>query len=337
MNVIQLTEEYQQQYIDFVTAHPSGSFLQSWEWGEFQSRLGKKVVRYGMFNEDAHGVNYLVATIQLLTTKVPRLPGFYLYAPYGPLIQEVTDSKSNIVTLLLDTIKKDFSTAWFVRLESKDDVHIPEGKPSVHIQPGSTLVTDITKSETELLAGMHHKTRYNIKIAAKHGVTVTSSTASSRSEAIALLTKTSTRQGYKSHTTSYYTEMLSYFEKKSNNADCKVHLYEALLGESIIASAIMIDHGNTRTYLFGGSDDTHKNVMAPYAMHWQAIQDAKTLGLSAYDWWGIETATGATPGFVQFKLRWGGEKKMYASAQDIIFNSKWYFVYSLLRKVNRFL
>lgn len=337
MNVIQLTEEYKQQYIDFVTTHPSGSFLQSWQWGEFQSTLGKEVVRYGVFNEDAHGVHSLIATVQLLTTKIPRLPGFYLYAPYGPLLLEVAESKSSLVTLLLDTIKKDFSTAWFIRLESKDDLLITGGKSSIHIQPGSTLVTDITTPEAELLAGMHHKTRYNIKIAAKHGVTVIFSTASSHSEAIALLTKTSTRQGYKSHSASYYTDMLSYFEKPDNNTDCKVHLYEAVLDESIIASAIMVDHGNTRTYLFGGSDDTHKNVMAPYAMHWRAIQDAKVLGLTVYDWWGIETATGATPGFVQFKLRWGGVKKMYAPAQDIVFNSKWYIVYSLLRKVNRFL
>ena len=103
-----------------------------------------------------------------------------------------------------------------------------------------------------------------------------------------------------------------------------------------MAAAIVIDHGTTRTYLFGGSDNEKRNLMAPYALHWQAIQDAKNAGLTKYDWWGAETASGETPGFVQFKMRWGGTQKFYAGARDIVLNSSWYLAYNALRKVNRF-
>lgn len=332
MNIIRLTEEHKEQYEQFVAAHPSGSFLQSWSWGEFQTTQGKEAVRYGIFGEDGlseNGVG-LVGTVQLLQTKIPKLPGVYLYAPYGPLLNVGVEETARE---LISKIKTDFSKAWFIRIEPKDEMPI-DGKPSVHIQPGSTLVTDLTLTEEELLTGMHNKTRYNIKVATKHGVSV-NSTEVAKEDAIALLSETSERQKYKSYSSAYYKNLMEFFAGKEN-ADCTIKLYEAIYEGAPIASAIMIDHSTTRTYLFGGSDNSKRNLMAPYALHWQAMRDAKQVGFVSYDWWGIETATGATPGFVQFKLRWGGTQKFYAGSRDIVLNSTWYIAYNALRKVNRF-
>ena len=331
MTVTKLNDSHELQYSNFVAANSSGSFLQSWSWGDFQTGPGKVVVRYGIFNDEV-----LIATVQLFHTKIPKLPGSYLYSPYGPLIAtELLNSGEEIIretiSSLLSVIKSDFAKVWFIRFEPKDDLPI-DGRPSVHIQPGSTLITDLSVTEEELLAGMHPKTRYNIKVAAKHGITIKQNQINMK--AIALLTETSKRQGYKSHSAAYYEQLLNYFQSQ-RDADCSMQLYQASEGDSCIASAIMVDHGTTRTYLFGGSDNSKRNLMTPYALHWQAIQDAKADGKTTYDWWGTETATGATPGFVQFKLRWGGTQKFYAGSRDIILNSAWYFAYTALRKVNR--
>lgn len=334
MEVLKLTNEHQQQYSNFVAANKSGSFLQSWDWGEFQTSQNKIAVRYGAF-ENINNNKNLIATTQLFHTKVPKLPGSYLYAPYSPLIaEEFLEKKSEIISSLLNKIKADFAKVWFIRFEPKDNLPI-NGRPSLHIQPGSTLITDLTLSEDELLTGMHNKTRYNIKVASKHGVVVkvAKSINSTINKAIDLLVNTSDRQGYKSHPASYYTNLLSYFQKQTR--DCNVKLYQAFIDDLCITSAIMIDHGFTRTYLFGGSDNKKRNLMAPYALHWQAMRDAKAEGKTTYDWWGTETATGATPGFVQFKLRWGGTQKFYTRAEDIVMNSAWYLAYTALRKVNR--
>jgi peptidoglycan pentaglycine glycine transferase (the first glycine) len=328
LTTLLLTEDHQQIYSEFVAAHTSGSFLQSWQWGEFQRSSGKVPVRYGVFDKS----NNLIAAVQLLQTKVPRLPGTYLYAPYGPLVSSEIAEVGELISSLITKVKTDFAQAWFIRIEPKDDLPI-DGKPSVHIQPGSTLLTDLSLSEEDLMGVMHQKTRYNIKVAAKHGVTVNSNLAVSK-EAIELLTETSRRQGYKSHPAAYYEQLLGYFAANQNK-DCNAVLYKAVHEGKCVAAAIMIDHGSTRTYLFGGSDNEQRNLMAPYALHWQAIADAKKLGMKTYDWWGAETATGATPGFVQFKMRWGGTKKFYAGTRDIVLNSKWYLAYNALRKVNR--
>jgi peptidoglycan pentaglycine glycine transferase (the first glycine) len=326
MKIVRLSEQDQPQYSRFVAAHESGSFLQSYGWGEFQTAQGKSAIRYGVFSE---GVDErLVGTVQMLQTKIPRMPGFYLYAPYGPLVAP------DLARPLIAQIKMDFSNAWFIRIEPKEELPI-DAKPTLHIQPGSSLFSDLSLSHDELLAGMHPKTRYNIKVAAKHGVVV-SSTSEPVISALELLAKTSDRQGYKSYSVSYYKQLLEFFSDPKNSAgDCHALLYNATRNGKCIASAIMIDHGAARTYLFGGSDDANRNLMAPYALHWQAIQDAQRAGLTKYDWWGTETASGSTPGFVQFKLRWGGTQKFYAGARDIVLNSRWYFAYGALRKVNR--
>lgn len=336
MQIVRLTNEHRAQYEKFVAASLSGSFLQSWSWGEFQTTQGKAVVRYGVFDDSQNSMTpQLVTTVQFLDTKVPYLPGHYLYAPYGPLIANEFNSVTTkeVVQNLIEQVKKDFNgRAWFVRIESKNDVSL-SGVPSVHIQPGSTLITNLNSTEDELLANMHNKTRYNIKVAAKHGVSVEVNEVANE-QALQLLEQTSSRQNYKSYSSAYYKKLIDFFAEQ--NSDASVKLYIAKYGNKIIASAIMIDHGSTRTYLFGGSNDNQRNVMAPYAMHWQAIRDAKQLGLTRYDWWGTETATGKSAGFVQFKLRWGGEQIQYQPAFDIVFNKAWYSIYKVLRKINRF-
>lgn len=335
------SEHHQEQYTKFVAAQDSGSFLQSWSWGDFQASLGREVIRYGVFADDDvddetknEGQTNLIASIQLLRTKILHLPGYYSYAPYGPVVKDEVDSETanTAVNLLIDQAKSDLHKDWFIRIEPKNEIAL-DGKPSMHIQPGSTLITDISVSTEELLTSMHQKTRYNIKVAAKHEVVVSSGNKPSK-HAIDLLVKTSHRQGYKSHTASYYETLLNYFSESSNE-DCKVRLYEATHNGQCIASAIMIDFGNTRTYLFGGSNNDARNLMAPYALHWKAINDAKEIGLTHYDWWGTETASGAAPGFVQFKLRWGGTQKFYAGTRDIVLNSNWYKAYNVMRKANR--
>ncbi len=316
MSVIKFHDGNKQQYIDFVTANHGGSFLQSWSWGEFQTKQGKEAIRYGHVED-----GQVTGSVQFLKISVPHMNGYYLYSPYGPL---------GNYGGLPEEAKKDFPDAWFIRLEPNQDLEMV-GEKTQRTQPGKTLITDLSKSLSDLLNEMHPKTRYNIKVADKHGVNIKSS-SEANPEVIALLTATSKRQNYNSYPASYYESMISFFQ---NSRDIELTVYQALYKAELLAAAVMIDHGNTRTYLFGGSNDSQRNVMAPYAMHWQAMQDAKQAGLTHYDWWGIETATGKLPGFVRFKLGWGGDTVIYPSAIDLVQNHAWYTIYKVFRKLNR--
>ncbi len=320
MTIRQFLPTEQELYENFVAANSSGSFLQSWSWGEFQSTQHKKPIRYGIFD----GAKTL-GTVQLFKTKVPHLPGYYLYAPYGPIIP------AEGIHELVKQIGADYPDAWFIRFEPKQQLDI-SGHPTVHIQPGKTSVLDLSHNLEDLQKAMHNKTRYNIGVANKHSIMVEQNSDSD--SALNLLAQTSKRQGFHSYPASYYEDLVTFFNQNPNS-DSSLKLYQAKYQDRVIASAIMLDHGSTRTYLFGGSDNEYRQYMAPYALHWQAIGDAKTAGLKLYDWWGIETATGKVPGFVQFKIRWGGEERLYPPALDLVQNKAWYSIYKLLRKLNR--
>lgn len=325
------------EYNQFVAAQPTGSFLQSWEWGQWQENLERKIYRYWILDEQENKIG----SVQFVKMPLP-FGKYYLYAPYGPVVsnQWTVDSGQ-----WFQVLQNKFSDAVFVRIEPKipslPTTHYPLLTKSQNIQPAKTLVIDLNKSEDEILAGMHHKTRYNIKVAKKHGVDVqdefvlTVGKGLFVQEAVELIKLTSARQGYTAQSKSYFEDLINFFALTNKTANLKLHIYKAIYNKQLLASAIIIDFGDTRTYLFGGSADENKNVMAPYSLHFKAMLDAKVQGLKSYDFWGIETSSGETPGFVRFKLGFGGIEKKYSGSYDIVTSPNLYQAYSLVRKVNK--
>lgn len=345
MRLIELVDKDHQEYNQFIAASDSGSFLQSYDWGQWQISLGREVYRYWITDENQKRIS----AVQLIKMPLP-LGKFYLYAPYGP----VTDLGLKIEDLrfLEQGIKEKFPEAVFVRIEPKDSTIFQSLNLSIfkspNIQPGKTLIIDISQTEEELLKQMHPKTRYNIRLAEKHGVEIkdefdiTIGHGLFAQEATALIVETATRQGYKGYGNNYYQQLIDFLAVQ-NRGDVQLRIYKAIYQNKLLCSAIMVDYGATRTFLFGGSAEENKNVMAPYLMHWQAIKDAKLAGLKYYDFWGTETSSGKSAGFVRFKLGFvhsvssgslSGIKE-YAGAHDLVINPLWYKIYRLSRKLAR--
>jgi lipid II:glycine glycyltransferase (peptidoglycan interpeptide bridge formation enzyme) len=338
----EVRESQKDEYNRFIAAQESGSFLQSWEWGEWHVRLGRTVYRFEIKDDSGNQIG----SIQLI--KMPLSLGkHYLYAPYGPVLAggEQLKVESEKLKGLLYQLKTKFADAIFVRIEPKDASFILHSSfltKTTNIQPGKTLVIDLSKSEEQLLAEMHQKTRYNIKVAQKHGVdiqdefTITNGHGLFFEEAVKLISNTAKRQGFKTFTPDYYKQMVDFFTLH-HRENLHLHIYKAVFQNKILATAMMVDFGNTRTFLFGGSSETDKNVMAPYFLHWQAMLDAKGKGVRYYDFWGVETSSGEVPGFVRFKLGFGGRVKEYGGAFDIICNPMHYKMYGIFRKLNKFI
>ncbi|HYV33796.1 MAG TPA: peptidoglycan bridge formation glycyltransferase FemA/FemB family protein [Candidatus Limnocylindria bacterium] len=341
----QIQESQKDQYNQFIAANSSGSFLQSYEWGQWQKSLGREVFRF--FIKD--NIGNIAAALQLIKMPLP-FGRYYIYAPYGPAIE---DNHEIHITDYVKALKEKFPYAVFIRIEPKEEFVILDPKSLVkssNIQPAKTLLIDLEKSEEQLLANMHNKTRYNIKVAQKHGVEVKEELEISVGhglyfkEAINLICDTAKRQGFTTYSFNYYENLIDFFIL-NQESQVKTHLYKAIYSagggsssggqNQLLATALMVDFGKTRTFLFGGSGQFHKNVMAPYLMHWQAMLDAKAAGYKIYDFWGIETSSGETPGFVRFKLGFGGQEKNYAGAYDAVLNKFFYKTYSLLRNINK--
>lgn len=324
------------EYDHAVSSLQSGSFLQSWDWGEWQAALGRQVTRFKILGESEE----VVGVVQLIKMPLP-LGKYYLYAPYGPVVGE--KFKLQDFNLFIQEVKHKFPDALFFRLEPKIVFSFQLTK-SANIQPGKTLVVDLSSGEEALLSAMHPKTRYNIRLAQKHGVrvekdlVVTPGHGLYFQEAVELIVATAVRQGYKGHSKKYYENLVDFFAKKNQPAGgVALSIYKALFQNRLLASAIMLDFGFTRTYLFGGSSEEDKQVMAPYALHWQAMLDGKAAGLKLYDFWGLETASGKAHGFARFKQGFGGTAVSYAGAYDARFSKVGYAAYCAARFAGKFL
>jgi lipid II:glycine glycyltransferase (peptidoglycan interpeptide bridge formation enzyme) len=343
VKLVEVLNEDKNIYNRFVMDHENGSFLQSWEWGEWQKKLGRNVVRY--YIQDISGQK--IGAFQLIKMPLP-FKKFYWYAPYGPVLTEgeqlwVTGDGSRV---LLNLLKEKFSDAIFIRIEPKDlnftTRHPLPATKSTNIQPAITMLSDIQKTPEELLAGMHQKTRYNIRLAEKHGVkvscepVVTPGFGLYLKEVVDLLLETQKRQKYNGHSAAYYKNFINFFAGLGKDVDVKINIYRATFQRDLLATGVMVDFGNTRIYLFGGSSDAHKNLMAPYLMHYQAMIDTKNLGLSFYDWGGSEVSAGGEKGFTRFKQGFGGQIINYAGAYDVINNKAQYSLYKMMRSVNKY-
>ena len=258
-------------------------FLQSKEWREFQKKAGSRV-----FYVENEGFSASIIEHQL------PIVGKYFYVPKG---HNVTTSKSqnvkNFFSDLINLAKKEKSGWIRFDLKDKNDLNLIKenikqkiAKAPHDMQPREIFVIDITKNEEELLSEMSQKTRYNIKLAQKRGISLRTTNKYENTndilEFIRLVKATAKRKGISFHAEDYYQKM---FENLPENM---LKLYVAEYNWKVIAANILVFYGDTATYLHGATDDEYRNVMAPYLLQWQAILDAKKAGCKKYDFGGVK-------------------------------------------------
>jgi len=311
----------------FVLKHGprSGRFLQSWGWGDFQKSVGESVERVAwMSNEEP------VAVAQVIRKKIPGF-GTYAYIPRGPI--EIS-TESDLIADAANVAHGDL----FVRVESLrlqvTDVKTSK-RSSVYtcgvreIQPSHTFITDLSQTEEQLFAHMHEKTRYNIRLAEKKGIEIEIG-VDNFDDVWPVFEMTASRDEFRLHGKEYYRKMLT-----SKNAFLAIVKHD---GE-ILAANIMIDFGDTRTYLHGASSNIKRNFMAPFLLHWELMKEAKKQRIQFYDWWGVApvdaSPTHTWTGISRFKRGFGGKEVSYFGATDVVLKYWPYTVYKLAQKIKR--
>ena len=336
---------------EFLLAQPSqaGIFLQSWEWGEFQKAVGRKVFRYK--SEDG--------AAQVIELPLP-LRKKYWFIPRGAVIDGLVEEAHK-------------RGVWFIRFEPIQPLHPTPYNlhPTKPVSPTQTLIVDITKSEEELLAAMHEKTRYNVRLALRKGVRCQGSGFSESifNEFWKLMQETAKRDKFRTHPRGYYETMLRVlgnapqspspapttvgapsptrgegeslqFPSPRGERDAAggvrgtmfICLHLAYFGTTLLAAAIVGYFGDTATYLHGASSYEHRALMGSYGLHWQIMQEAKRTGYKFYDFWGT-TARQHAAGIARFKMGFGGTLLNYSGTFDLPLNRFWYTVYWLGRKI----
>ncbi len=303
-----------------------GSFLQSFEWGNFQEQFSKKVWRAKV----TEGKKILLQA-QIIKNKV--FLKYYFYIPYGPTFNPNNSLEENFKALkyFLEKIQglaKEEGVI-FLRIEPVSPLsEIPEFdfQDSIkRVQPQKTLILGIDKPEKELLMSFRKRTRYNIKLAGEKGVKV--KILDRYSDVFyELLKKTKERQAFHSYPEDYYKKLLEI------QGNClKTELLLAEYEGKIIVASVIIFFGERVTSLHTGFDYKYRALKAPYFLRWKTILEGKKRDCREFDMWGIDEKK--WPGVTYLKKSFGGWEFEYGPGKEIVFNDKWCKAYRILRKI----
>jgi lipid II:glycine glycyltransferase (peptidoglycan interpeptide bridge formation enzyme) len=282
--------------------------------------------------------------VQVLFQKLPL--GFKVaYIPRGPV-----SSSGSVINhpdwpdLLqeLDDLCAD-QRAVFLKMEPDIwEENLSEGNPpflnfkfsSHSIQPPRTIVVDLEGTDDEILGRMKSKTRYNIRLAAKKGVSVRE--IQSVDPFYKLLEGTSGRAVFGIHTRDYYQKTFEIFNPLG---DCAVLLAEF---EGIPLASIMVFKSGKRSwYFYGASSDQHRQLMPTYLVQWEGMRWAKVRGCRSYDLWGVpdEESDVLEEGFTKrreglwgvyrFKRGFGGKVQRTSGPWDRVYNPLIYSAYKI--------
>ncbi len=299
-------------------AHQVKSFLTSPDWLEFQKSLGRTVWQY-----DQVGVS--AGIIELDTW----LSQHYLYIPHGPRVEG--EASLDALMGYVRQIGQQRRSLMLIAEPLSDAVAqqlVKQGsKPtSKSLQPAKTVILDLTQSVEQLQQQMHHKTRYNIRVAEKSGIVVKEN---QDIEAFwALLEKTTQHDQFSAHPRDYYEQLFKFFQ---TTHELSIKLFLAYYQETPVAGALVLYYQDVAYYLHGASDYTYRSYMAPYLLHWQIMTSLMESDYSSYDLWGINAQR--YPGVTRFKLGWGGRVVERPGAFELPFPGAMYYLYKFLRSV----
>jgi lipid II:glycine glycyltransferase (peptidoglycan interpeptide bridge formation enzyme) len=257
------------------------------------------------------------------------------YIPWGPELPPDFPDDPNVRTLaaqeltlalrpFLSSTFIRFDPPWFedriitrIRMSCCEERIFIEGSPmagrfkraAADIQPPDTVLVDLTPPLDDILAAMKPKCRYNIGLAEKRGVVVCDQESNNIEVFYKLLTETALRDGIAVHNIEYYRAL---FEeaRNGNGFPTQLRLYIARHEDDDLAAIVALFRGKQATYLYGASSNIKRNLMAPYALQWKAMQDAKACGCEVYDLFGIppdERPNHPMAGLYRFKTGFGGK------------------------------
>lgn len=304
--------------LDKIATHP----LQTSAWSEFRKAWGNEILETPWGILTIHKLPFTSYKLAIFE-KGPK--------PSQEMLKGLKDiaKKNNIIFIKLEP-----NVGWELPISNKQ---IPNKSKLVKILkengaiPGKRFFTpttfwiDLTKSEEELLKSFTSKTRYNIRLAERRGVTVHEDDSEKAFNRYLDLTRETTqRQAFFAHTEKYHRLMW----KTLKDAGI-AHLFTATYKEEIITTWILFKWRDFLYYPYGASTEKHKEVMANNLMMWEAIKFGKKLGLKTFDLWGREEGKG----FTKFKEGYNPKVIEFLGTWDLVINKPIYIIYTIVEKL----
>ena len=348
---------------EIISKLPAPHFLQTYEWGQVKAKYdwvpyytvwtanGKFTVSQTTENWSLDSSNYVAAALILKRTALRRFSIFY--APKGPLMDWTNEPlRKRVLDDLQSFAKK--QGAIFLKLDP--DVVLARGVPasvdevtensgqavmsdlrhrgwvesSDQIQFRNTVMVDLSASEEEILMRMKQKTRYNVRLAEKKGVTVRIGKTDDLPMLYKMYAETSVRDGFVIRDENYYMTVWKLFMSTVQGQPSAVPLIAEVDGEPV-AAIFLFTFAGRGYYVYGMSRDKHREKMPTYLLQWAAMKHAKANGCLTYDLWGapdVFDESDSMWGVYRFKEGLGGEVVRTLGAYDFAPNKFWYSMYA---------
>jgi len=319
------------EWENFVSQCRYKTFLQSWNWKNFQEQSGKKVWTFGVYEQQ------LIAVFLVVKIKAKR--GTFLMIEHGPVVKQPS---KEILDTIMDYLKKLAvkEKASFIRICPiwlKEHKNLFKGfrKAPMHEHPEVSWILDLDKSEEELLKDMRKTTRYLIRQAIKDSDIEIIQSKDVKN--INIFNNIYQETGKRHNFVPFSLEYLKAEFNSFINED-KILIFQGKYKGKIVASSIIVYYQDSGFYHQGASLNTKAPVT--YLMQWEAIKEAKRRGMKYYSFWGIApTDDKKHPwyGLSLFKKGFGGRREEYVSTKDYVVNMGYWknYIVESFRKVKR--
>ena len=202
-------------------------------------------------------------------------------------------------------------------------------KAPTDLLPTDTVILDLDPEPDRLLKRMKPKTRYNIRLSGRKGVSVREAGIRDLPAWYDIYCETAERHGMMLNDLAYFKAVLE-VNAADSDSPARIHLLLAEIEGKPVAGIMLAIAGGRATYLYGASSARNSNCMAAYALQWAAIRKAQKAGCRQYDLFG--TAPYPDPyhpmyGLYRFKTGFGGHMIHRQGCWDYPFDEARYDLY----------
>jgi peptidoglycan pentaglycine glycine transferase (the first glycine) len=350
-----------QSWNELIASLPMPHLLQTWEWSQVKSKYGWKAMPFIWYGSSGSSQGPIGAAMVLKRTI--GIGGFaaklcILYIPKGPNLDWDDASLRLRVLEDLHAFAKQ-QGAIFVKIDP--DVVLGKGQPGTEdaaenpsgyavrsdlenhgwrfskdqIQFRNTVLVDLIPGEEDLLSKMKQKTRYNIRLAERKGVSIRIGTTADLPLLYRMYAETSVRDNFLIRGEDYYQTVWNTFRSPhSPENPASTPFSEPLIAEvdsKPVGAVSMFYFATQAIYLFGMSRNEHREKMPNYLLQWEAMRRAKALGCTTYNLWGAPDEFNENDGLwnvFRFKEGLGGYVSRTLGAWDFAPNPLWYKLYT---------
>jgi len=316
---------------------PGAHVLQTAEWAAFKAGHGWEPHRF-LFCEGGQ----VRAAASVLVRRVRGFPWGVGYVPKGPCLDRWDDESlwAEVLACLEAVVRRE----GLIFLKIDPDVEVAPGAPGEdvtsllvrrgwvpsreQVQFRNTVVLDLSPEPEVLLAQMHPKTRYNIRLAMRRGVQVQEGGTADLEAFYRLYHQTSQRDGFLIRPFAYYQDLWSRFL-----ASGIAHLLLAYHEGDLLAGVLLFRFGGRAWYMYGASASRKRELMPNHLLQWEAVVRMRAAGVREYDFWGApERLEESDPlwGVYRFKAGFGGRFVERIGAYDFPGGRGRYVLYTRL-------